>query len=232
LQDLQNIFEKLGGEFVSPLSVISDKLLKVKAFIFDWDGVFNDGTKHLEYGSPFSEVDAMATNMLRFGYYLTKGHIPQTLIISGEKNQSATTLVTREKFNAFYSKSKNKLVALNHFTEVTGIKAEEVCFFYDDILDLSVANKAGLNIQINHTAKPLFKHYVKAHSGVDYITGNPGGQGGVREAIEMLLGVQGLHDLVVDKRLAFEGAYESYLKKRQEQVTSFFSYSDGQIIQS
>ena len=231
MQELQNIFENLGGEFVSPLSVISEKISKVKAFIFDWDGVFNDGTKHQEYGSPFSEVDAMGTNMLRFGYYLTQGEVPQTLIISGEQNQSATTLATRERFNAFYSRSKNKVVALKHFVETTGIQPEEICFFFDDILDLSLAKEVALNIQIGHPAKPLFSQYVEANKMVDYITGNPGGQGGVREAVEMLLGVQGVHDLVVEKRVAFEGPYAAYLEKRQAQETTFYTYSEGQIIQ-
>ncbi len=230
MQQLENIFENVGGEFVSPLSVISEKLSRVKAFIFDWDGVFNDGTKHLEYGSPFSEVDAMGTNMLRFGYYLTHGEVPQTIIISGEKNQSATTLATRERFNAFYSKAKNKVVALDHFLNETGIEGQEVCFFFDDILDLSLAQNVGLNIQISHPGKPLFSHYVKSQETVDYSTGNPGGQGGVREAIEMLLGAQGIHDLTLEKRVAFEGAYASYLEKRQSQQTVFYTYAEGEII--
>ena len=230
MQKLQNIFESIGGEFVSPLSVIADKISDVKAFVFDWDGVFNDGTKHPEFGSPFSEVDAMATNMLRFGYYLTHGEVPHTLIISGEKNVTASTLATRERFNAFYARSKNKVVALRHFMEQTDVKPGEICFFFDDILDLSLAREVGLKIQISHPAKPIFNEYVKAHQMSDYITGNPGGQGGVREATEMLLAAQGIHDLTVGKRVDFEGAYTYYLEKRQAQETLFYTYVEGQII--
>ena len=39
------MFEKAGGIFCTPAVSILQKLQTVKAFVFDWDGVFNDGTK-------------------------------------------------------------------------------------------------------------------------------------------------------------------------------------------
>ena len=63
------LFEKGGGEFVSPPSVFIDKLKKIKAVLFDWDGVFNDGFKRGVDGSIFSEVDAMGTNLLRYALW-------------------------------------------------------------------------------------------------------------------------------------------------------------------
>jgi len=44
--DISAIFTQLGGEFITPVSELAEKLSSVKAFIFDWDGVFNDGTKN------------------------------------------------------------------------------------------------------------------------------------------------------------------------------------------
>ena len=39
------LFEKEGGEFITPPSSFIKKLKGVKAIIFDWDGVFNSGVK-------------------------------------------------------------------------------------------------------------------------------------------------------------------------------------------
>lgn len=231
MKELQTIFENLGGTFISPIATIAEKMVGIKAFVFDWDGVFNDGTKQPESGSLFSEVDAMGTNMLRFGYYLIHEEVPQTIIITGEKNPSALRLSKRERFNALYSRCKNKAVALDHFTADSGIKANQVCFFFDDILDLSLAQKVALNIQIRHPAKPMFSKYLEENSLADYKTGNPGGRGGLRESVELLLAIQNLHDEVVSKRVAYEGKYKEYLALRQTQNTSLYTFKDDQIIQ-
>ena len=38
--DLISLFEDLGGEFITPPVKLMQKWSKIKAFIFDWDGVF------------------------------------------------------------------------------------------------------------------------------------------------------------------------------------------------
>ena len=63
-------YQQQGGVFITPPSVLIEKLSKVKALLFDWDGVFNDGRKTQTSGSGFSEVDSMALNMLRFSLWL------------------------------------------------------------------------------------------------------------------------------------------------------------------
>src|SRR5690242_11310539 len=122
------IFTELGGKFCRPFAEIKNQAGKIKAYIFDWDGVFNDGTKVGQSGSPFSEVDAMGTNMLRFGHWLKHKALPAVAVITGEENPSAQFLVQREHFQAIYFKTANKLVALEHFLKTNGLKADEVAF--------------------------------------------------------------------------------------------------------
>ena len=62
----QHIFESEGGEFITPPFVLMEKLKNIKAIVFDWDGVFNEGVKGGGNHSGFSEIDSMGTNMLRF----------------------------------------------------------------------------------------------------------------------------------------------------------------------
>src|SRR5690606_10938202 len=93
---LNKIIEQFKGQVQTTPELLREKLSGVKAFVFDWDGVFNDGMKDEKGSSRFSEVDSMGTNLLRFNHFLRSGELPITAIISGEKNQAAFTLAERE----------------------------------------------------------------------------------------------------------------------------------------
>src|ERR1044072_1131132 len=125
------IAEQFNGSFVSDPAEIQKKLAKVKAYIFDWDGVFNNGQKGENGSSPFNEVDAMGTNLLRFNHYLRTGQIPVFIIISGENNVAAQTLARRESYQAVYSGVKYTPEALDHLCEAYNLKVEEVAFVFD-----------------------------------------------------------------------------------------------------
>src|SRR6185312_9555036 len=142
--DLQQMKELFKGRFLMPLELIQARLFKIKAFVFDWDGVFNNGAKDENGSSPFSEVDSMGVNMLRFNYYLRMGHVPLTIVLSGEKNKAAFTLSNREHFNANYYNIKDKKKALTHICDTFHVKPHEIVFVFDDILDLSMAELCGL----------------------------------------------------------------------------------------
>ena len=143
--DLINLFEELGGEFVSPPALLVEKWHKIKAFVFDWDGVFNTGIKGYKTTSHFTEADSMGVNMLRFSYWLTKGYTqPVTAIITGQKNESAKHFAEREHFNFVFLGCPDKQSAYSEFLKNTGLKNEEVMYVFDDVLDLTIANKCGL----------------------------------------------------------------------------------------
>ena len=81
--------------------------MNIKAFIFDWDGVFNNGQKNANSSSNFNETDSMGTNLLRYSYFLTNGVLPITAVISGEKNEAAFYFCERECFKfSFFKISK------------------------------------------------------------------------------------------------------------------------------
>ena len=219
--DLIHLFEELGGEFISPSSLFAEKWSKIKAIVFDWDGVFNTGIKGHETTSHFTEADSMGVNMLRFSMWLKNDHKQlTTAIITGQNNVSAMHFAKREHFDAIYMGRKNKSDALSQFLETYSLKAEEVLFVFDDVLDLPVAEKVGLRIMINRYASPLFYHHVKTEGLADYITFNEGGENAVREMCELLIGVNENYSEVMAKRSAYQGNYESYLNDRNTKITS------------
>lgn len=212
------------GKFLISPSELQQRFSKIKAYIFDWDGVFNNGIKSEQTGSPFSEVDAMGTNMLRFAHFLTFQTIPFSFIISGERNPTAVQLAKRENFHALYSGFKNKMDALNHLCKKNQITPKEVAFIFDDVLDLSVAAVCGIRIMIHREANPWLNAYVKQHHLADYLTAHEGGNYAVREATELLANLSGKLNQAFTARIKYAESYKAYISERNQIKTALFLY--------
>lgn len=229
MENTEIIFTQLGGNFCRPFAEFKEKLSKVKAYLFDWDGVFNDGVKSAQGGSPFSEVDAMGTNMLRFGHWLKNGNLPTVAVITGEDNPSALHLSQRERFHALYFKSSNKLIAFDHFLKSNQLQPHEVAFVFDDVLDLGVAEKCGVRVLVKHGSSPMFQNYSIKNEIADYITSSD--NHAVRESCEMILSSFGIYDEAINHRSRFDETYKSYLVARQS-VESKAYLTKGDSIES
>ncbi len=212
--NIQTQFEEIGGFFITPVEELKQKLSKIKAFIFDWDGVFNNGSKVSNEGSSFAEPDAMGVNMLKLDYWLRNGQLPATFIVTGEENKSAQFLAKREHMNAAFFKCKFKVRALDRICKENNLKPEEIAFFFDDILDVELARSVGASFQINRKANPLFNQFLVDHKSCDYRTGSLGGNGGVREVCELIIGLVGSLSNAIETRIEFSGDYTKYLNQR------------------
>jgi 3-deoxy-D-manno-octulosonate 8-phosphate phosphatase (KDO 8-P phosphatase) len=222
-QEIQSLFTKAGGRFILPIDHIQRKLEKIKAFVFDWDGVFNDGSKRDQTGSGFTEPDAMGTNMLRFSYWLNNKLLPITAIITGEENESALYLANREHFSSIYRKASNKKKSFEHFLTTHQLQSHEVAFIFDDVLDLAVAAQCGLRIAAHRKANLLLNEHMITHNLADYFTSTSGGENAVRESCELLIGLQGNYYETISNRLNFSDSYQQYLAQRQQVETILFS---------
>lgn len=228
----QSSFEKQGAEFQVPFTAISEKLSRVKAFVFDWDGVFNDGVKQANGSSSFNEVDSMGVNLLRYSAYLKNRELPFAGVISGEKNETAFFFAHRECFHGSYSKFKDKKSAFEHFCSEHRLGPEQVCFFFDDVLDLSVALSAGLRIFIPRKASQRLTQYVKQHRLADYITGCESGEFPVREGCEMLICANGNYDEAVGSRMRYDDSYRKYIALRNQVQTRFYTFANDRVTQA
>ena len=219
-EEVIKLFQQEGGEFVSPPSAFINKIKRIKAVVFDWDGVFNDGTKRGSDGSIFSEVDAMGTNLLRYALWRINGALPLTAIITGESNPSAIQLAQRENFDFVYSGLKNKGETFASFCSVERCKPEEVLFFFDDVLDLAVANLCGGRILVSRSSSAMLTQFVRDAAIADYITAHDGGRHGLREGAELVIGLMGQYEEVVRNRMAYSQDYQNYLSQRKKIATT------------
>ncbi len=229
MQETIRKFFELGGNFIIAPDELKNKLAGIKAFVFDWDGVFNNGQKTAGSGSPFSEVDSMGTNLLRFSYFLKTGKLPLCAVISGEKNESAILFSERECFHYSFFKTPHKIEALEFICEKQNLKPNEVAYVFDDVLDLSIAKVCGLRILVRHKANVLFEDYCRKYALTDYITASDGNQFAVREICELLMGLNENFEETISHRIDYSKTYSDYIQLRRSVKTELFSVKDGTI---
>jgi 3-deoxy-D-manno-octulosonate 8-phosphate phosphatase (KDO 8-P phosphatase) len=210
-----------------PPGDIRARLAGVQAFLFDWDGVFNSGRKSVGSPSGFSEADSMGTNLLRFAWWLRdRGKLPFTGILTGQDNPAAVRLAEREKFQAVYRGVLNKRAALDDIRTRFDIRPEQVCFLFDDVLDLGVAEQCGLRILVRNGGAPLLGLHAEAEGLCEYVTGREGGAHAVRETAELLLGLTGDFQRVVTERASHSDLYGSSLAQRNQGAPLVLSSDD------
>jgi 3-deoxy-D-manno-octulosonate 8-phosphate phosphatase (KDO 8-P phosphatase) len=223
------LFRAVGGEFWTPAAELREKILRIRGIIFDWDGVFHIGQKGKGQCGVFSEADSMGTNMIRYCYWRKYHELPFMAIISGEKDETASTFAEREHFHVVYTGIADKKDALDHACAAAGIGPLQVACVFDDINDLSMVEHCGLKIQVRRAASPLFMEYTKQQGLCDYITGHPAQAHAVREFCELFLGLCGNYQEIIASRTAFDSNYQAYWKARNEIKTNYYSKSNLRI---
>lgn len=229
LPGLVEKFTAAGGNFVTPVEELIQKLAECRAIVFDWDGVFNAGRKGHTSASGFAEVDSMGINMLRYGLWRRQRVLPYTAIITGENNQSAIGFAEREHLTAIYTGIRSKQHVIEHLCGEHDLKSAQIACVFDDINDLPMAEVCGLRLRVDSPASPMFADYVERHDLCDYVTGAKSGGYPVREICELLLGLMDAFDDVVESRVAFDAEYNQYLEARQSVVTDRYGQQDGVI---
>lgn len=230
MESISNYFLEIGGKFTTDVTQILIKLPQIKAFVFDWDGVFNDGTKSEQMTSSFAEADSMGTNILRFSYWLSNQKMPPTAIISGESNSSSLKLATRENFNQYYFKFANKIDPFLDFCKRNALKPDEVAFVFDDVIDLSVAKICGLRFLVRRKGSPMMTNFAKNNDLCDYITGCYGGEHAVREVCELIMGLNAMYDKAVEERMLFSDNYKKYIKDKGFHKIALYTFENNTIV--
>jgi 3-deoxy-D-manno-octulosonate 8-phosphate phosphatase (KDO 8-P phosphatase) len=203
---------------LAPEPELLRRLARTKAVLFDWDGVFNDGFKDAEGGSPFSEVGSMGVNLLRFALWLRNGHLPKAAVITGQHNPYSERFAQRERLHGLYMGFTNKPDAFDAFLAKHGLQADEVVFFFDDVLDLPVAARCGLRVMIASPVTAWLVEQVIARGEVDLITANSGGNNGLREATDAVIALLGNGSDMIEHRVRYSETYQRYLSERQSVV--------------
>jgi 3-deoxy-D-manno-octulosonate 8-phosphate phosphatase (KDO 8-P phosphatase) len=166
---------------MSNVSKINYDLTKIKAFIFDLDGVLSPVTISMHpSGEPMRTVN------VRDGYAMQlAAKNSYTLgIITGGESDAIRKRFKSLGFKYIYTKSKNKIIDFRNFLQKTGFELEEICYLGDDIPDYEVMQIVGLPA-CPADAVPEIKNISR------YISPVEGGAGVGRDIIEQVMQAQG-----------------------------------------
>jgi 3-deoxy-D-manno-octulosonate 8-phosphate phosphatase (KDO 8-P phosphatase) len=160
--------------------MINYDLLKIKAFIFDVDGVLSPESIPLHpSGEPMRIVNTKDGYAMQLA--AKKGF--QLGIITGGDSNAVKIRFEKLGFQHIYLRAKDKIEKFYDFIEKTGLKPEEICYVGDDIPDYEVMKIVGLSA-CPADAVPEIREIAK------YISPKDGGNGVGRDIIEQVLKVQ------------------------------------------
>ena len=158
---------------------------KIRILLMDVDGVLTDGRIWL-----FSRRDGTASEIKGFSAYdgaglkLARAAGLRTGLITGRESAAVTQRARECEIEFVYQRRAAKLAAFEEIVSATGASDSEVAYIGDDLPDLPVLKRAGFAIAVANAAPEVKRvaHYVTAHSG---------GEGAVREVIELIVKSQG-----------------------------------------
>jgi 3-deoxy-D-manno-octulosonate 8-phosphate phosphatase (KDO 8-P phosphatase) len=163
------------------MSSINYDLTKIKAFLFDVDGVLSPTYIPLHpSGEPMRIVNTKDGYAMQLA--AKKGYILGIIT-------DADSAVIRMRFESLgftyiFTNSKNKISDFRIFLQKTALEPEEVCYVGDDIPDYEIMKMVGLPVCPSDAATEIKKI-------ARYISPNAGGMGVGRDIIEQVMKVQG-----------------------------------------
>jgi len=164
---------------------------KIRLLLMDVDGVLTDGKLYnvpapdgsMAETKGFDSQDGIALQWLnRLG--ISAG------VISGRVSPATAERAQQVKFKYVYQGHTEKIPILQEIMADAGLDPSQVAYIGDDFTDVVVMRRVGLAVATAN-ARPEVKAI--AH----YVTQVPGGQGAVREVVELLLKAQGHWDEIL-----------------------------------
>ena len=161
--------------------IYKKKLINIKNFVFDVDGVFTDGSIIVDSDGNemrvFNTKDGIAVKFAtEIGYNIC--------VISGGNNEGVRKRLSRLGVKHIFLGINDKKEVFDNFLSKNNLNIEETLFMGDDLPDINILKEVGLPT-CPADACPGVKEVV------DYISPKKGGDGCVRDVIEQVLRLSG-----------------------------------------
>lgn len=163
------------------LSSIERRAGRIKLLLMDCDGVLTDGRLWLT-----DDGDEQKSFNVRDGLGLELWHRAgfKSGIISGRRSKALERRALGLRIEYVRQGSENKIQDFEALLTLAEVDANQVAFVGDDLNDIPVMVRAELAVAVANAAEETL---AVAH----FITRAAGGQGAVREVVEVILKAQG-----------------------------------------
>lgn len=163
------------------MEIWQKKAKDIECLVFDIDGVLTDGRLYFSPSGDFMKgfyvQDGLAIEIARRAGF-------KTAILTARASETVLKRATDLKIDEIIQGCKNKGEGLELLSQKTGISLKKMAYMGDDLIDLPAILRAGL------TASPS-GGVLEVRSRVDWVSDFSGGQGAVRQWIELILKAQG-----------------------------------------
>jgi 3-deoxy-D-manno-octulosonate 8-phosphate phosphatase (KDO 8-P phosphatase) len=166
-----------------------ERARKTRLLIMDVDGVLTDGRIIQDgHGHELKVFD------VKDGHGIVMAHRAKlrTALISGRESETITRRAEELGIELVFQKIWNKLEVYEKILVDTELTHDEVAYIGDDLIDIPLLRRVGLAVAV---ADAVDEVKAAAH----LITQRPGGQGAVREVIELILRAQGHWDSLIER---------------------------------
>ena len=168
-------------------SSIQKRAAHIKLLLMDCDGVLTDGKVWI-----VENGDDQKTFSVRDGLGLALLHRAglKSGVISGRTSSALERRARAIGMEFIKQGREDKVVAFEEVLALAGRTRAEVAYVGDDLLDIPLMRRVEFAVAVADAAAETKSH---AH----YVTKAPGGEGAIREVVELILKAQGRwHDLV------------------------------------
>ncbi len=161
---------------------------KVKAIFTDVDGVLTDGGMFYaegmkEHFKVFSVYDGVGVKMASIC------QIP-VFFVSAKKSSLLHKRASELKVEKCFDGVENKKEIVLSVCGEYGFSQEEICYIGDDLVDIQVLKIAGFPVAVKNAFDEVKKHAL-------YVTERKGGQGALREVVELIVKARGCWEKVL-----------------------------------
>ena len=155
------------------------RLKAVKLFLCDVDGVLTDGTVYMGGGMEMKRFN------IRDGLSLKFLQLQGIKVGWVSRRPSSATQQRADNLNIDFlvQHEGGKIEGVESILRQTALKWADVCYVGDDIVDIAVLERAGLGVAVGDGV-------AEAKAAADYVTKAHGGDGAIREIVEMILKAQ------------------------------------------
>jgi 3-deoxy-D-manno-octulosonate 8-phosphate phosphatase (KDO 8-P phosphatase) len=166
---------------------LQDKASSIKLILLDVDGVLTDGAVVI-----FGDGSESKRFHIRDGIALVWAQRAGLKVGLLSARHSATTMQRAAQLGItlVHQGVASKAAAFDEILNNTAVSDAEVAYMGDDIVDLAVLQRAGLSAAPRDAV-------AEVRSTVDFVSNCRGGEGAVRELVEMILRAQGHWSAVV-----------------------------------
>ena len=172
-------------------AAIIKKAKKIKLIACDVDGVLTRGEIIILNNGEEVKIWNVKDGM---GYNELWGVFPRikTAWITGRESIQVKQRAESMRIDYLVQNCSGKKAAFDAILQEAGLKAEETAYIGDDIIDIPVLARAGFSVCPKDACEDVRKH-------ADYISEFNGGEGVVREVIEIILKAKGEWKKVLER---------------------------------